>query len=556
MDLEAARRALMGAAESLAAAVGRMVAVDSSDDEGIGPRSATAMEEREQQHRGVVGRRRRRRKGKQQQPGAAHSPPRVRSSKSGASLNSYYDAVPEEEGDEFDEDDDDGGEGENVDDDDDDGVLVPRVVGTAEGAAAPQEQAMYREPVAATAFGEDGGEDELKDEEEDAQPQGGAKRASGFGFGWLGFGNGGRGGGGRDSSSSEEEEEDEDGEARQTSSTSRSTSRSPSPSPPPPRYVPGTPLPVLPAEEAPPMSDASPLLSPEDAAALAVAGLPARLRFCGWRLAYSTGRDGTSLSTLYRAAAAAAAGGGSGPVFPGGGGGGMAAAMQEAASSSSASCSSFPGVFSPPRPPVPPSASTAAAAAAASSSSVGTGAGGPSVLLVRDRGGAVFGCFTSEPWGPPRPRYFGNGESFVFSLRPERRLWRWHAARCAVEVPVWALDEEEQDKDRGGGGEEEAGGAGAVVAAGAAAAAAAAAAATSPAASRSTETRMTPRNDFFQLARPTSLALGGGPRFALALDADLSRGRSGGCETFGCAKGLASGGEEFDVGRVELWSLH
>ena len=127
MDLEAARRALLGAAESLAAAVGRMVAVDSSDDEGIGPRSASTatMEERG----GVVGRRRRRRKSKQQQqqqrqPGAAPSPPRVRGSKSDASLSSYYDAVPEDDGDEFDEDDvdgdddEEGGEDENDDDGD------------------------------------------------------------------------------------------------------------------------------------------------------------------------------------------------------------------------------------------------------------------------------------------------------------------------------------------------------------------------------------------------------------------------------------------------------
>ena len=156
----------------------------------------------------------------------------------------------------------------------------------------------------------------------------------------------------------------------------------------------------------------------------------------------------------------------------------------------------------------------------------------------------------------------------MFSLKPERGLWRWHAARCAVEVPAWALDEEEEkekekeEKERerekeggggggsGGGGEKEASGGG-----GDADAAPAAAAAAAAPAARSTGTRTTPRNDFFQLARPTSLALGGGPRFALALDADLARGRSGACETFGCARGLASE-EEFDVGRVELWSLH
>lgn len=200
------------------------------------------------------------------------------------------------------------------------------------------------------------------------------------------------------------------------------------------------------------------------------------------------------------------------------------------------------------------------------------------MLVVRDRAGAVFGCFASDPWGPPRPRYFGNGECFVFSLKPQRRLWRWHAARCAVEVPAWFLEEEEEERlaaeeeerkkkeegkeeegegeggNEGGGGKEEGGG---KVGGDTTAAAEAAAAPRPPPAprARSSETKLTPRNDFFQLARPTSLALGGGPRFALALDADLARGRSGACDTFGCAEGLASA-EEFDVGRVELWSLH
>lgn len=145
----------------------------------------------------------------------------------------------------------------------------------------------------------------------------------------------------------------------------------------------------------------------------------------------------------------------------------------------------------------------------------------------------------------------------MFSLKPERRLWRWHAARCAVEVPAWVLDEEEAEekekkgsKEKGEGGEEKK-----ASGEGGDAAAEGDDAPAPPAPARSTETRTTPRNDFFQLARPTSLALGGGPRFALALDADLARGRSGACETFGCAEGLASE-EEFDVGRVELWSLH
>ena len=120
----------------------------------------------------------------------------------------------------------------------------------------------------------------------------------------------------------------------------------------------------------------------------------------------------------------------------------------------------------------------------------------PSLLLVRDASGTVFGAYVTSPWAPGRRGYYGSGEAFVFTLAPgPPSHWRWHADRCDVA-----------------------------------------------------------RNDFFQLARPTGLALGGGPRFAIALDADLARGTSGPCETFG-SPGLAGQGDEFDVGRVEVWEV-
>ena len=111
----------------------------------------------------------------------------------------------------------------------------------------------------------------------------------------------------------------------------------------------------------------------------------------------------------------------------------------------------------------------------------------------------MFGCYTTSAWAPGRRGYYGSGEAFVFRVQgpapsAHPALWRWHAARCDVV-----------------------------------------------------------RNDFFQLARPSGLALGGGPRFALALDADLARGTSGPCETFG-SPCLASG-DEFEVGRVEVWEV-
>jgi hypothetical protein len=39
----------------------------------------------------------------------------------------------------------------------------------------------------------------------------------------------------------------------------------------------------------------------------------------------------------------------------------------------------------------------------------------PSVLLVRDSSGALFGAYAAEPWRPAT-RFFGTGETFVFQV--------------------------------------------------------------------------------------------------------------------------------------------
>lgn len=44
----------------------------------------------------------------------------------------------------------------------------------------------------------------------------------------------------------------------------------------------------------------------------------------------------------------------------------------------------------------------------------------PTLLLVRDGSGHVFGCYTTDSWRVA-PRYFGSGETFVFQLQV--RLW-------------------------------------------------------------------------------------------------------------------------------------
>jgi hypothetical protein len=50
----------------------------------------------------------------------------------------------------------------------------------------------------------------------------------------------------------------------------------------------------------------------------------------------------------------------------------------------------------------------------------------PSVLLVRDVGGYVFGAFCAEAWRPSA-RFFGTGETFVFQLAPHKVMFPWQA---------------------------------------------------------------------------------------------------------------------------------
>eukprot|EP00897_Mesotaenium_endlicherianum_P008936 jgi/Mesen1/8070/ME000433S07369 len=52
---------------------------------------------------------------------------------------------------------------------------------------------------------------------------------------------------------------------------------------------------------------------------------------------------------------------------------------------------------------------------------------GPVLLVARDRQQHVFGCFTSEEWRVA-PRYYGNGECFVFQVQPELKAYRWTRA--------------------------------------------------------------------------------------------------------------------------------
>jgi len=46
------------------------------------------------------------------------------------------------------------------------------------------------------------------------------------------------------------------------------------------------------------------------------------------------------------------------------------------------------------------------------------------LLVVKDALGFIFGAFVSEPWRI-NSEYFGTGETFLFSLSPKLRVYKW-----------------------------------------------------------------------------------------------------------------------------------
>lgn len=118
----------------------------------------------------------------------------------------------------------------------------------------------------------------------------------------------------------------------------------------------------------------------------------------------------------------------------------------------------------------------------------------PTILVVEDSDGYLFGVFASEAW-KVHERFYGTGETFVFQLKPEVRTWRWNQeAHCQEH-----------------------------------------------------------RNNFFMFSTHDCIACGGGGHFALWLDEDLLYGNSSCSATFN-NDGL-SGKENFEVLAVEVWRL-
>jgi hypothetical protein len=118
----------------------------------------------------------------------------------------------------------------------------------------------------------------------------------------------------------------------------------------------------------------------------------------------------------------------------------------------------------------------------------------PTILLVRDMQGHLFGVFAPEPW-EVHYKFYGTGETFVFELEPELHMYHW----------------KQSPKDG------------------------------------------SKRNDYFMFSTKDCLAVGGGGHFALWLDEDLIHGNSTSSSTFENER--LSGSENFQVMSLEVMHM-
>ena len=67
---------------------------------------------------------------------------------------------------------------------------------------------------------------------------------------------------------------------------------------------------------------------------------------------------------------------------------------------------------------------------------------GPTVILVRDRQGHVFGAFAAESWRQhPEPHFYGNGDSVLLSTWPKGfNSWRWNRESGSRSFQCAAID--------------------------------------------------------------------------------------------------------------------
>lgn len=122
----------------------------------------------------------------------------------------------------------------------------------------------------------------------------------------------------------------------------------------------------------------------------------------------------------------------------------------------------------------------------------------PTVLVVRDEAGYIFGCYAPESWmttgssNYQKNKYYGTGETFVFQLVPNMIAYRWSR-----------------------------------------------------------------KNNYFITSSPSYIAVGGGGEScvpALYIDKELLHGSSGECETFQSQQLSKMG--DFQIRAIELWHIH
>lgn len=113
----------------------------------------------------------------------------------------------------------------------------------------------------------------------------------------------------------------------------------------------------------------------------------------------------------------------------------------------------------------------------------------PTLILVETDGGEILGGFASQPWKCNQNTYYGNGESFIFHML-NGNFTAYHWTR---------------------------------------------------------------KNSMFMFSNQESLAMGGGGGFGFFLDADMSKGTSSSCDTFG--NECLTSHEDFDIVSVEVWGF-
>ncbi|KAJ0401884.1 hypothetical protein ATCC90586_003492 [Pythium insidiosum] len=125
----------------------------------------------------------------------------------------------------------------------------------------------------------------------------------------------------------------------------------------------------------------------------------------------------------------------------------------------------------------------------------------PTLIVVKDDQGNVFGGFGSDEWRRAT-QYFGNGETFIFSFAPRAGSTQTDGADPGANFVKYGWSR---------------------------------------------------RNNYFMLCSEESLVMGGGGNFGLYLDSDLSHGTTGPCETFSSRPLVSS--QEFNCVQVELWGF-